>query len=539
MSETFISEKLINKKEEFKISFNHEDLLEVFDKNSYQPEKLIALLWKDLGDIYESDADVFEGYTIGEHTLMVLKQFEKYYEGKELPANIDKNFFRFLLAIHDIGKKEAIKNGDKNLQHQFTVEEARPIFKQLNSKEEQWKLFEALIGAECLGQYLKGESINEAFSEIVNGSKKANLSPEDFLAILEIFYKVDAGSYTLDAGGQESLDELFDFDQENKILNFSKETADKYQLLKDKVAVYQNKKELNEKNIESNELYKKVLEEASKIVIPADNYNEKKELLANNGQLSNLSEQEWKMTRTPSFKKWFGDWEKNYNPEDLENWLQYQYLRTLEEETIPSLTWQVENAKQYLNPSSWSYSKERAESYKKIQETWNARRIAVMHEISKIKAELVNKNFNPHLLGFGKLFDKNGEPLVLWRGTDYGPNDKGNFVIPKIGKTENHGGVEVGTFLGKKYEARQHHEKRIYEGGESFLYSCFANVNNIKILPAKLMWHSDKENVDKYQKNYDAIIVKEESSPLYKDGSINLRDLVVFDPKNILILTVE
>jgi hypothetical protein len=37
----------------------------------------------------------------------------------------------------------------------------------------------------------------------------------------------------------------------------------------------------------------------------------KKELLAPNGQPSNLTAEQYKLVRTPEFKKWFGDWEKH------------------------------------------------------------------------------------------------------------------------------------------------------------------------------------------------------------------------------------
>jgi hypothetical protein len=37
----------------------------------------------------------------------------------------------------------------------------------------------------------------------------------------------------------------------------------------------------------------------------------KKQLLAPNGKPSNLTAEQYKLVRTPEFKKWFGDWEKN------------------------------------------------------------------------------------------------------------------------------------------------------------------------------------------------------------------------------------
>jgi hypothetical protein len=37
----------------------------------------------------------------------------------------------------------------------------------------------------------------------------------------------------------------------------------------------------------------------------------KKELLAPNGNPSNLTAEQYKLVRTPEFKKWFGDWEND------------------------------------------------------------------------------------------------------------------------------------------------------------------------------------------------------------------------------------
>ena len=37
----------------------------------------------------------------------------------------------------------------------------------------------------------------------------------------------------------------------------------------------------------------------------------KKELLAPNGKPSNLTAEQYKLVRTPEFKKWFGDWEND------------------------------------------------------------------------------------------------------------------------------------------------------------------------------------------------------------------------------------
>ncbi|MCX6795288.1 MAG: hypothetical protein NT165_00955 [Candidatus Falkowbacteria bacterium] len=216
-----------------KLSFTRQELDAVLKDPAYQPEKLLSFLARDLGDIYTSDAGLWEKYTIGEHTLMVLRQFEKYYSYQILPAQIDRNFFRFFISLHDIGKKKAIELGNKDLQHEHTTALAGDIFQQLNFSDQEWHLFESLVEREYLGHYFKGRDIKATCQEIISACKKTDLSLLDFLAVLEMFYKVDAGSYTKDASGLESLDKLFFFDHVNHRLNFSKEVEEKFIILRD------------------------------------------------------------------------------------------------------------------------------------------------------------------------------------------------------------------------------------------------------------------------------------------------------------------
>ena len=37
-------------------------------------------------------------------------------------------------------------------------------------------------------------------------------------------------------------------------------------------------------------------------------------LLAPNGKVSNINEKQYALVRTKAFKRWFGDWEKEYTP---------------------------------------------------------------------------------------------------------------------------------------------------------------------------------------------------------------------------------
>ena len=76
---------------------------------------LVGFFEKRHPHIYSGDVGVWEGYTLKEHTLMVLNQYEKYFGDKKLPGNLDHRVMRVALALHDIGKPEAVKIGSKQL----------------------------------------------------------------------------------------------------------------------------------------------------------------------------------------------------------------------------------------------------------------------------------------------------------------------------------------------------------------------------------------------------------------------------------------
>ena len=72
------------------------------------------------------------------------------------------------------------------------------------------------------------------------------------------------------------------------------------------------KEKENENLPEVSKIMHSAINEAEKIMILTEHRNSEGKLLSENGQISNLqNELHWKMVRTPSFKKWFGDWQKD------------------------------------------------------------------------------------------------------------------------------------------------------------------------------------------------------------------------------------
>jgi hypothetical protein len=168
-----------------------------------------ALMNKD----YKMDAGVSEGYTIGQHTEMVIRQFEKYFADKSLPLLSPKTFRR-LLSLHDLGKASAIRiYGDKSMQSKFNVQIIDKVFSKVGEDEQSIKVAKALVGQDLIGSYLKDvttepETVATKFEDI---AKDIGVDTKEFYELAKIYFMMDAGSYTADAGGVASLDYLFDF----------------------------------------------------------------------------------------------------------------------------------------------------------------------------------------------------------------------------------------------------------------------------------------------------------------------------------------
>lgn len=190
----------------------------------YSPSKLIALLDSQFPSLYDQDGGVWEGYTIAQHTVMVLRQFEKYYAPYSLPGEAGRGWFRIFLALHDIGKPIAIAKdpqGKRN-QHLYTWGLMEKFYRQIDAGDSGIALGKALLHDDPIGSYLRGRRSQKDTETLIRTQADSTpLSTADYFDLLQIYYKVDAGSYTANAGGKPSLDGLFDFDEVTPRLGFA------------------------------------------------------------------------------------------------------------------------------------------------------------------------------------------------------------------------------------------------------------------------------------------------------------------------------
>jgi hypothetical protein len=203
--------------------------------------RLISTLRGFFGEAFDADAGVWEKYTVGRHTQMVLGQAEKYVTDDDLNG-LQRDLFRLMLAVHDIGKPDALLAGDVHRQYEFTTKKAEPFLKDIQVTEEDSRMLLTLLSGDPIGRCIQKElSIEQATDEIEKLAKQAQIGTEAFFQIQTAYYQSDASAYTEDAGGLRSLDGLFQKQGDrfargtNNPLRFSPKVEVRIQELRDEI----------------------------------------------------------------------------------------------------------------------------------------------------------------------------------------------------------------------------------------------------------------------------------------------------------------
>lgn len=218
------------------LALSRAEIDEVTASPDHEVATFLSLFERDFKSLLDADSGVWEGYSLRQHTSMVLGQYQKYFQDKTLP-HLDHPFFETVLALHDIGKPLAIAAGDKHLQHEYTVPMMRTVLEQLDFPAEQREIALAVIHGDTIGHYLRDAQpdMERYIAELEERAASSGLATDEFLQLCEIFFQIDAGSYTEDAGGLKSLDALFSFHPEDGYMTFSPRIEEKMQKLRDAI----------------------------------------------------------------------------------------------------------------------------------------------------------------------------------------------------------------------------------------------------------------------------------------------------------------
>ena len=148
---------------------------------AYSPEAVITFIKEKLGyrETYGKDVGVSEGFTLEEHTLPVMNNFENFGFSKSLPKIEGLNvapLVRLALAFHDIGKPEAVEQGNKGLQHAFTAQIIKKEMARLGYTDREINFVLGLVSGDPIGKLLQGGlTADEAYDEISQMADRAGM----------------------------------------------------------------------------------------------------------------------------------------------------------------------------------------------------------------------------------------------------------------------------------------------------------------------------------------------------------------------------
>jgi hypothetical protein len=111
-----------------------------------KPEKLVAAAKsvEGFGDIFDADAGNWEGFTLGEHTETVLRNFDENFADK-IPVEFLAPM-RLAIISHDVGKPVAAANGEKHLQKKYNALQADDFLTKAGVDERLKGILLAVIG---------------------------------------------------------------------------------------------------------------------------------------------------------------------------------------------------------------------------------------------------------------------------------------------------------------------------------------------------------------------------------------------------------
>jgi hypothetical protein len=174
-----------------------------------KPEQLMADARTVPGyaEIFDADAANMEGYTLGEHTETVLRNFEENYADR-LPVELLK-LMRLAIVSHDIGKPLAAANRQKHKQKEYNLAQATDFFDKLGVDPRAQGLMLAMIGegqkhayridVKRDGDVARAEMrqfAEKTIQEFTGSEQVSTAQVEAFEAMCMMLHTVDGGAYT-------------------------------------------------------------------------------------------------------------------------------------------------------------------------------------------------------------------------------------------------------------------------------------------------------------------------------------------------------
>lgn len=169
-------------------------------------------------DLIKADAGNWEGYTLGEHTETVLRNFDENF-ADVLPVQLLRPM-RLMLVAHDLGKPIAVRQGDKGNQKKYNLAMAKRFYKDVGINDKTSTFLRSLIGdgqVYAHDAFIRKQSTgHQALEDYASRSLEVYMDEAPTSELVEAYIELskmllicDGGAYTTRAVTRKQDDSLY------------------------------------------------------------------------------------------------------------------------------------------------------------------------------------------------------------------------------------------------------------------------------------------------------------------------------------------
>lgn len=192
--------------------------------------------------LYRGKAGIWEGYSVGEHTVKVLNvlyQQERHFGLFDLDYKYHlshphlRSLMWAIMSLHDVGKYLSVIINKKDAYQLSYIEPIyMSILRSMKLKRNQLVLARSLMNHDLIGKYLKGTpnvTAKSVAKAMVARAKSAKMEKLDYFNLQMLYFTSDAGSYQFLHG------KVFETDPNTRKLNLMAHGAQKIEQLKTEI----------------------------------------------------------------------------------------------------------------------------------------------------------------------------------------------------------------------------------------------------------------------------------------------------------------
>lgn len=163
--------------------YSADKLIDYFKKYNEKHKEYLARTWV---------INIFSN--LEQHIKGALAEFDNNFANKNIPL-IDKNLFRVMICLHDIGKTRGA--GNRNYENSISAKMTGEILKELWYKQKDIAIVEAIIREDFVGKKLNRKYAynGDMHNDIMAEAKKIGVDKDELTRLYALYYRCDAGSY--------------------------------------------------------------------------------------------------------------------------------------------------------------------------------------------------------------------------------------------------------------------------------------------------------------------------------------------------------